>query len=242
MSRIAITRNRTNPLMRIFPALALISVTAWLGACATVPEPLRGEFPSGTPQLIANQNTANQRVRWGGQIIDTRPGKNETCFELIGWALSDIARPQPGNGAQGRFIACAPGFFDPEVYGKGREVTVVGLLGSAETRKIGDYDYRYPRVTADQVYLWPEREEYEDGYYPYYYDPFFYPGFSHRYYRRPISVPPGNNPPSPPSPTLPTFPRPPIDFPRPSPPPAPPSFPGLPSFPGGGLPTPGLPR
>ena len=44
----------------------------------------------------------------------------------------------------------------------------------------GEYDYRYPRVAADVVYLWPERREREFEYRPYFpgigplwYDPWY---------------------------------------------------------------------
>ena len=73
----------------------------------------------------------------------------------------------------GRFIACRAGFYDPEVFMAGREITVSGRVEGFETRKVGNYDYRYPRVAAEVVYLWPERRDvdvivdpwYRGGYY-----------------------------------------------------------------------------
>jgi outer membrane lipoprotein len=35
---------------------------------------------------------------------------------------------------------------------------VTGTLESYENRRIGQYDYRFPRVAANVVYLWPLRE------------------------------------------------------------------------------------
>lgn len=244
-------------LPRIWLSLPFIIVL--LGACATVPEPLRGEFPALTPQRAANENLNDQRARWGGQIIDTRTEKDQTCFEIIGWSLSDTGRPIPGSSGQGRFLTCAPGFYDPAVYTRGREVTVVGTTNRAETRKIGDYDYRYPRLAADQLYLWPEREVYAgDPYYPYYYNSFFYPSFFHGFHgpfhRHPIIVPrPPNNTPPATRPPLP-FPPPGVGVQRPKPPPAvrpvPPFPPRMtvprpsapPSFPGFSRPAPSFTR
>ena len=42
--------------------------------------------------------------------------------------------------------------------GQDREVTFAGRIDGYETRKIGGYDYRFPRVVADVVYLWPVRD------------------------------------------------------------------------------------
>ena len=39
----------------------------------------------------------------------------------------------------------------------GREVTITGQVDGHEDRKVGEYDYRYPRLAADVLFLWPER-------------------------------------------------------------------------------------
>ena len=58
----------------------------------------------------------------------------------------------------------------------GRELTVVGTLHGTLSQKVGDYDYTYPRVEADAVYLWPKRVPMQ-RYSPGFYDPFWGPGF-----------------------------------------------------------------
>lgn len=83
----------------------------------------------------------------------------------------------------GRFIACKPGFIDPAEFTQGREVTITGRLTGVDSGKIGEFEYRFPRVDARSVYLWPERREYEhrDHFYrPFFYDPFYGP-FPYRY-------------------------------------------------------------
>ena len=64
----------------------------------------------------------------------------------------DILRPL------GRFIACRNGFYDPALFERNREVTFTGHIDGYEVRQVGGYDYRFPRVAADVVYLWPVRE------------------------------------------------------------------------------------
>jgi outer membrane lipoprotein len=126
--------------------------------CVTAPKPLAvGSFAEVTPSAALSDNFVGQRVRWGGSIANSEPGKNETCFEIVSHPLGSDARPLATDMTWGRFIACAPGFYDPEVYSKGREVTVVGNIQSTAVRKLGEfeYEYRYPQINAETVYLWP---------------------------------------------------------------------------------------
>jgi len=153
---------------------ALVVLAAALGACATVPAPLQGQFPPVTPrQAAAGGAGSNETVRWGGEIISVEPRADRTCFEILARDLDSIARPVTGDPSGGRFLACRNGFYDPEEFKQGREITVVGRLDGTEQAKVGDFDYTYPRVAADTVYLWPERPIY--AYSPYYAYPYWGP-------------------------------------------------------------------
>ena len=68
------------------------------------------------------------------------------------------ARTTTPTTDDGRFIACRTGFYDPAVFEPNREMTFTGRIEAYDTRKIGGFDYRFPRVAADVVYLWPIRE------------------------------------------------------------------------------------
>ena len=46
-----------------------------------------------------------------------------------------------------------------EVFQPGREITFTGTIEGYENRKVGEYDYRYPRLAAEVVYLWPVRKD-----------------------------------------------------------------------------------
>src|SRR5574338_401359 len=125
--------------------------------CATVPKPLQGEVNPITPREAQRANAVGATVRWGGRIVSTEPGPNQTCFEMIGSTLQSSGRPADmSEDGSGRFIACKSGFYDPAIFLKDRELTVLGRIDGYESRKIGDYDYRQPRVAADVVYLWPK--------------------------------------------------------------------------------------
>ncbi|MBS0569741.1 MAG: Slp family lipoprotein [Proteobacteria bacterium] len=148
-----------------------------LAGCASVPAQLAGQnFSTLTPQLAAQQDAHGERVRWGGSIVKVEPKVDTTCFEVLSRELYADARPRPRSQSSGRFIACGKGFYDPELYRKNREITVTGALAGSERHKVGDYDYTYARVDADNIYLWPLRER-RDNYsaWPYYYDPFWGP-------------------------------------------------------------------
>lgn len=146
---------------------------ASLASCATVPTPLQGQFSNVTPRdaAVTNSTAMNQPVRWGGEIIKVEPKSDATCFEILDRELDTTARPMMRDPAGGRFIACRQGFYDPEVFTRGRQVTVTGQVTGTDKGKVGDFDYSYPHVAADTIYLWPRRARYAGGAY---YDPWLY--------------------------------------------------------------------
>ena len=157
--------------------LSLVSVLVALGlaGCASVPPQIAGnDFAPVTPQQVVGQNGRGERVRWGGEIIKVEPKRESTCFEVLSRELNADARPSRHEGSGGRFIACSKGFYDPAVYTKGRELTVVGQVAGTEQHPVGEYDYTYARIDADNVYLWPKRSAAADPW-PVYYDPYWGP-------------------------------------------------------------------
>lgn len=136
-----------------------IALALTLAACATAPKPLQGQFSTVLPDDAAKRETSGELVRWGGHIVSVDPQNQRTCFEIVAAPLSDSSRPRSVDRSEGRFIACRAGFYEPEVFKAGREITISGRIEGFETRKVGDFDYRYARVAADVVYLWPERRD-----------------------------------------------------------------------------------
>jgi len=149
---------------------AIVVLAAGLASCASVPTPLQGQFASVTPRDAATSGGSGEAVRWGGEIIKVEPKTDQTCFEILARQLDATARPVARDPSGGRFIACRNGFYDPEDFARGRELTVTGRLGGVERGKVGEFDYTYPRVAADTIYLWPKRSMYAR--YPYY-DPWY---------------------------------------------------------------------
>lgn len=142
--------------MKTFLALTLGLV---LSACASAPTPLQGQYSALLPDDAARRQASGELVRWGGRIVSVEPQSQRSCFEIIALPLAASGRPLKVDRSEGRFIACRAGFYEPEVFKTGREITISGRIEGFESRKVGDFDYRYPRVAADVVYLWPERRE-----------------------------------------------------------------------------------
>ncbi|HUH90044.1 MAG TPA: Slp family lipoprotein [Lysobacter sp.] len=140
--------------------LAVLALAAvLLAACASQPKPLQGEFAQISPHDASSIDRTGALVRWGGRIVQVEPHPNRTCFEMISTRLNAYGRPYwATDDVGGRFIACRDGFYDPALFQTNREVTFTGRIDGYENRRIGGYDYRFPRVSADVVYLWPVRE------------------------------------------------------------------------------------
>ncbi len=144
-----------------------------LTACTTIPQTLVGEYGNETPAGI-NPQAKGTEVRWGGVIVDAMPDQQKTCFEILSKDLNKYMRPANNDTTAGRFIACKTGFHDPEVWTKGREITVTGQFQFVDTRKIGDFNYRYPVIDVENMVLWQKRPDVVVRHYGYY-DPFYSP-------------------------------------------------------------------
>ena len=174
---------------RLIYTTGLVMITGLLlSACTTIPEQLKGDYISLTPDSTSEANLQTP-VRWGGVILETRPENNYTCFEILSRGLQTSMRPQDTDQASGRFIACKGGFYDPEIFEKGREVTLTGKIIHMDIRKVGEYDYHFPVVDIEFMILWPERVDrvyydYYGMYPPYYWHyPYYGPYWRYPYYR-----------------------------------------------------------
>ncbi|HET7266477.1 MAG TPA: Slp family lipoprotein [Oleiagrimonas sp.] len=160
------------------PALVVVGALA-LGACATVPKPLSGTYTPLLPSQASQGGANGTLVRWGGQLIKTEPKSDKTCFYVLSRPLDATARPEARGNNHGRFVACHQGFYDPEVFTKGREVTFTGRVHGIVSEMVGKYNYAYPRLEARTVYLWPKQPRVVEQRYrasPYgFYNPFWGP-------------------------------------------------------------------
>jgi outer membrane lipoprotein len=125
-------------------------------------------------------------VLWGGVIVETLNRANETLIKVRQTELDLEQRPKYPDRSQGRFIIQYNGFLDPAIYREGREITVAGEITGKEVLPLGNINYTYPVIKAQEIYLWERPIPYRPYYPPYYYDP-FYPWWWHRpYWRHPF--------------------------------------------------------
>jgi outer membrane lipoprotein len=191
-------------LIRSTPFFALLPVLLIAG-CASVPAPLQGDFRTIAANEAATGNAIGALVRWGGVVIGVEPQKDRTCIQVLARPLGERSgRPLDVDRSDGRFLACRAGFYDPEIFATGREVTVTGEVVAMTQRTIGEFDYAMPELAAGVIYLWPPRIDYDrsfnSGPWPGWYHPWspwygpwghprFHGGFHHRPRPRPIASP-----------------------------------------------------
>lgn len=165
----------------------------FLGSCSTQPvkeslQPVEPDLSLEAVKTLADQ-AIGKSVRWGGSIVAVTNGESSTDLEIVARPLDADAAPEAGDESYGRFIARINEFLDPEVYARGREVTVRGQISQWRDGKIGAYAYRFPIVDAASYHLWPAATQSRIQPNPFHHDPWYYdpwpfypPYYRYRYY------------------------------------------------------------
>jgi outer membrane lipoprotein len=135
-----------------------------MAACATVvPPELASQVDKGltlTKVRMSPAATKGKIVLWGGRIIRTINKPKGTLFEVLQVPLDMEERPKKSYDSEGRFIVSMSGFFDPEIYHKGRDLTVVGQVAGVENLPIGETKYKYVLLRGKEIKLWEPRPQY----------------------------------------------------------------------------------
>lgn len=156
-------------------ALIVILFGLALSGCAS--RSIKEVLPPVEPDLPLSEARSSQEqsvgkwIRWGGTIVQVTNLEQATEIELVVRPLDDDLSPSEGDVSFGRVIARIGEFLDPELYAKGREMTVRGRISAWREGEIGQYPYSFPVVDVDTYHLWaveqPARPQ------PFYYDPWF---------------------------------------------------------------------
>jgi len=124
-------------------------------------------------QILKNPNAyLGKTVLWGGEIIETilqKDGSSE--IEVFQRPLGVRGEPKLTATSEGRFLVHDVRYLDPYLYHRGKKITVAGEIIGQKIKFLGEMEYRYPLVSAKQIYLWPESYYYP---YHYFYDPWWY--------------------------------------------------------------------
>lgn len=129
-------------------------------ACATTSLDTKGVDRSITPaRAKASDEHKGSKVLWGGMIIKTNVLKDSSQIEVLAYPVNENGVPKRSASAQGRFIIRKPGFLEPADYAQGKWLAVVGTVTDTAKGKVGEAEYIYPVINAEQLELIPDYSE-----------------------------------------------------------------------------------
>jgi outer membrane lipoprotein len=129
-----------------------------LVACSTMPPlDMRGvDTRTTTRQAVATSDALRgSKIIWGGVIVQSGNRPDSTQLEVLAYPLRYNNRPDINTAPLGRFIIVQQGYLETVDYAPGRAMTVVGTLAGVRHGKVGEAEYDYPVVLAQQLRLWP---------------------------------------------------------------------------------------
>ncbi|MDP2167725.1 MAG: Slp family lipoprotein [Thermodesulfovibrionales bacterium] len=166
-------------------ALLILLAATLLASCAPVisnearMKALR--IPFGTVQSDV-EKYKDSPFLWGGTIVKATIVNAGTLVEVVQKPVNKYGEIIDKDVSGGRFLGLYSGHLDPQIYRKGRNITVTGRLTGSEERKIGDATYVFPVLEIKELYLWKEEIYYNNPYFYYFYPYPYYPPWHYPYY------------------------------------------------------------
>lgn len=181
--------------------IAILACTLLLMSCSVMSKQVREEAVS-VPTFVALINDIEQyrgqTTIVGGHILKVHNESTGTVITALQVPLKSGDKPGSKDNSEGRVIISTSQFLDPEIYTKGRKITIAGkIIGSS--RDEGEAaPFPYLKLEAVELYLWPQykapryRYPYDDPFWdwndPWYWGHYPYPFYSswnwHHYHRR----------------------------------------------------------
>lgn len=174
-------KNKNVRLPLLFFTVATFAGCAWYPIDRTY---MREAAQNVTVPMVQNElkKYDSAIVIWGGIVLSDINDSSGSNLVIMETSLDDAGYPMEANLPRGRFIARTRLFLDPEIYRKGRRVTLAGQVTGLSTRKMGDGTYAYPILDIKELRYWRYYQEYYDEpYYPYY-GPWWYSDFGARFF------------------------------------------------------------
>ena len=149
--------------MKLSPFLSAALALILLSACSSTPKVAEDADRSTSPNqaAAAGSVTGQQRLQWGGVIVDARNLAESTELQVLAYPLKKNGRPDVSAAPEGRFIAQHAGYLESADYATGRQVTVTGPLTEIRQGQVGEAAYQFPILQADELVLWPQDAEAE---------------------------------------------------------------------------------
>lgn len=128
-----------------------------LAACATSPVDTAGQTVSATgpAHVLDDPRTVGDTVIWGGRIIAVENHADHSEIQVASLPLDHADRPRINRETGVRFIISHPGYLEALTYTPGRYVTVLGQVEGVVDRDVGEYVYKHPVLSAEDLHLWP---------------------------------------------------------------------------------------
>lgn len=158
-----------------------------LSGCAHVVSPEIKE--ESDPELTFTELQLNPQahrgkiIALGGVIVEATNKDEGTLLEIYQTRTDHRGIPIDLDVSKGRYLIFYRELLDPEIFRKGRKVTIAARVEGERMGRVGEVDYMYPFLTALEIHLWEERPRYEP--YPWGYQDPWHPGFS-PYHRSPF--------------------------------------------------------
>ncbi len=141
-----------------FQLLLFGTLLVALSGCASYPvsKNLRQEAkPVTLAQVAANPGAyTGTIVIWGGRVIQTANDTNGGSLYVLQLPLNRYETPTWHGPSSGRFIARSKDFIDPEVFKKGRLVTIAGEVTGVVTKPVQTVQYAHPVVGIRELHPW----------------------------------------------------------------------------------------
>jgi outer membrane lipoprotein len=153
------------PVQVVACVVALLMAGGGLTACTVMSARTMAEAdpPLPFPMLAAKAGDFEGRVViLGGYVIEVRNRGQQTVLVVLQAPLGSGQEPIDADRSQGRFMVRHDRFLDPEVFTKGRKITVGGVVQGVTPETIGEEPYNYLTLVSHEIFLW-EREEYLPG-------------------------------------------------------------------------------
>lgn len=149
------------PLFR--SALLTLFSAALLAIAGCAPAPLYKPAPGtvhATPMQVAQtpEDYMGKPVIWGGRVVEVRNFPDHSEIQVLAYPLDGSQRPLANDTGNGRFLIRVPGYVERLDYPDGSLVTVYGTIRGVHAGKVGEADYLFPLVDAQQLHHWTAEE------------------------------------------------------------------------------------
>ena len=132
--------------------------------CTSPPIKVNNKVLAQTPDSLSTATSEiSGHVVWGGVIVSAHNLSDRTQLEVLSYPLAKNQRPLTGQQPTGRFLIQAEGYLELASFKQGRLVTVLGSLQGVTQGTVGEADYQYPSVTANDLHLWKEGSQPRTG-------------------------------------------------------------------------------